>query len=221
MSLRASFLSSLLLALAGRVTAQTPAPPPELPASPVAPARPLLLKLGTGLTRGFAWGGYAGLTVPVVLGAEVVLAPGWNLYANGFSGFYVGGGRFHEGPAVRLRELGGELGLRRYYNQTKRQAKGRAHGPFTGNYVGLQTSSSWYYYRPQTEDQLRYDYSTLTAVWGLQRRWGGHGLLDAYVGVGLANLVRGRYEPATDRFTTYRFPPQLWPEFGLKLSLVR
>ena len=85
----------------------------------------------------------------MVLGAEVVLRPGWNLYVNGFSGVNVGGGYYSDGLALHLRELGGEVGLRRYYHQAKRQAKGRAYGPFTGNYVGLHSSSSWYYYRNQ------------------------------------------------------------------------
>ncbi|GAB2470416.1 hypothetical protein GCM10011375_39030 [Hymenobacter qilianensis] len=221
---QAIFLGRLvvLLALAAPAAAQV-APPDSARTAPSAAAtRPLLLKLGTGLTRGFTWVGYGGWTVPVVLGAEGVLRPGWNLYVNGFSGFIVGGGRFYDGPAVRLHELGGELGLRRYYNQEKRRLKGRAHGPFTGNYLGLQSTSHWYYFRSRPGGgQVGYDYSTLTAVWGLQRRLGGHGLVDAYVGGGVANQRRGRYEPTTGQVTFYRFPLHFMPEFGLKLSLVR
>ncbi|SMC00699.1 hypothetical protein SAMN00120144_3079 [Hymenobacter roseosalivarius DSM 11622] len=211
----------VVVLLAGPAAAQVPARDSASTLSSTATTRPWLLKLGTGLTRGFEWGGYPGLTVPVVLGAEVVLRPGWNLYANGFSGFNLGGGYYRDGLALRLRQLGAEVGLRRYYHQQKRQAKGRTSGPFTGNYVGLQSTSTWYYYRNPAGGQLGYDHSTLTAVWGLQRRLGGHGLVDAYVGAGVANLGRGRYEPATGRYTTYRFPPQFTPELGLKLSLVR
>jgi hypothetical protein len=215
-------LCPLLVAvvLAGPAAAQVPSRDSASTPSPPATTRPWLFKLGTGLTRGFAWGGYGGLTLPLVVGAEGVLGPGWNLYANGFGSFYVGGNRVADVP-IGLREFGGEVGLRRYYHQAKRQAQGRAHGPFTGNYVGLQSTSTWYYFRNRGV-HLRYAYSTLTAVWGLQRRLGGHGLVDAYVGGGLANQRRtGDYDAVSGRYELVRFPLQLLPELGLKLSLVR
>ena len=64
------------------------------------------------------------------------------------------------------------------------------------------------------KQHLGYDYSSLTLQWGVQRRLGSRGLLDAYIGGGLAN-------PRTVRYTmgTSRRELGLGFELGVKLSL--
>lgn len=216
------FLLSSLLLFGKNFTAaaQTSAPVESL--VPVT-SRSVLFKLGTGLTRGAEFSGYAGVTVPFAIGAEYVVKPGWNVYINAVPGINAGGRQnsFDRYSYVYLRTVTADLGVRRYYNQEKRRQKGRSTGPFNGNYVALQSSSVWYnslYYNRG----LQYDYSTLTALWGIQRRLGGHGLVDAYAGGGIANEQQS-YRELTGNTYSYkykRFPPRLDLELGVKLSLV-
>ena len=225
---RTFLLSSLLLFGKTFIAAAQTATPVE-PVPSVAPtettesSRPVLFKLGTGLTRGAEFSGYSGVTVPIAIGAEYVMKPGWNVYVNAVPGINAGGGQnsFDRSRYVYLRTVTADLGVRRYYNQEKRRQKGRATGPFTGNYVALQSSSNWhnslYFNRG-----LRYDYSTLVALWGMQRRLGGHGLVDAYAGGGFANDIQAYREIINNTYSYKykRFPPRLDLELGVKLSLV-
>lgn len=175
-----------------------------------------LLKLGTGFTRGLS-SSYWGLSVPVVLGAEHHLTPAFSLYANGFSGFKVGKRQryFNDSRESIIGDYGFDVGVKYYYNQEKRRQKGRATGPFVGNYLSLQSTSVF----TATPFRTHYNYSTLTLQWGMQRRLGKYGWFDAYIGAGL-----GR-EPGYTYFDYYAGPvkraPQLGiaPELGIKFSL--
>lgn len=182
-----------------------------------------LLKLGTGLTRGFELGGFSGLSVPVVLGVERSMTPGWSVYANGFTGVRVyQAERFQQMYPGRRRNLlrspGFDLGVRWYYNQAKRQAKGKPSGPLIGNYVALHSPTQFWYsaYRP---NRFVYGYSALMLVWGLQRRVGGHGLLDAYVGAGVSNPRYFRYDDQTGAIRQAR-QLGIATELGIKFSLI-
>ncbi|MDF7810951.1 hypothetical protein [Hymenobacter sp. YC55] len=224
---RVLLLSSLFL-LGKNFTAAAQTTPVESVApvalnETAATSRAVLFKLGTGLIRGAEFSGYAGVTLPFAVGAEYAVKPGWNIYVNGVTGINAGGGQnsFDRSRYVYLRTVSADLGVRRYYNQEKRRKNGRSTGPFTGNYVALQSSSNWdnnlYYNRG-----LRYDYSNLVALWGMQRRLGGHGLVDAYAGGGIANDEQV-YRELTNNYYSYkykRFPPRLDLELGVKLSLV-
>lgn len=191
-------------------TAQTPDSVQLRPAVPlVPPAGGTLLKVGTGYTRGLS-GDYWGLSVPVVLGVERHLTPHLSLYANGFSGFKVGKRRQYANNTREsiISDYGFDLGVKYYYNQEKRRQKGRATGPFVGNYLSLQSTSVF------TANNFRthYDYSTLTVQWGMQRRLGKYGWFDAYVGAGL-----GR-EPGYTYYD-YTGPIQRSPQFGIATEL--
>ncbi|WP_100336226.1 hypothetical protein [Hymenobacter chitinivorans] len=209
----------VLLALlpgAPAAPAQTRLLPDSTQAARAARPQKLLLKLGTGLTRGYELGGFSGLSLPVALGAEVALRPGWNLSANGFGGIYLFGGG--NSRSVGPNRLGFDAGIRRYYNLAKRQQKGRKPGPFSGNYVALQSTTHWVkttYLTPTWQ----YKRTSVALVWGLQRRLGGHGLLDAYLGLGLTDELRDRHDTGS-ALRYERYPPTLVPEAAVKLSLV-
>jgi hypothetical protein len=228
--MRTAYLKLVLAVAAGIPTAAfaqsgPPSTAPEIAnasASQIVeePPKSTLFKIGTGLTRGFEFGGFSGLSVPVVLGVEHHLTPTVSMYGNLFGGLnIIDRSAYHNRPL--LREIGADAGIRYYYNQEKRKQKGRATGPFVGNYLALHSSSSLYSYHTQNSysprTYLGYDYSTLNVLWGMQRRIGGHGLIDAYVGGGVANPYRSRYEDGMFR-TERRASLNL--ELGVKLSLV-
>ncbi|GAB2957031.1 hypothetical protein GCM10027048_24260 [Hymenobacter coalescens] len=208
---RSVFLAIAFGAAVLSCRAQLPATASPTPDSAAA-ARSVLLKLGTGLTRGLTVGGYMGTALPVVAGAEWQLAPAWSAYGNVSSAWRVGprtaapDGSRH---SARVMELGVEVGVRRYYRQPQRRAAGRAAGPFVGNYVALQGLHSL---TPSYSPRLHHEVSALAGQWGMQRRLGGHGLIDAYVGGGLE--TRRLSAPNAPRLS-----PHL--EAGLRLSLVR
>lgn len=208
----------LTLALAPAVTGQTVLPT-EVPSTNS--LQRLQLKLGTGLTRNFSVGGTEGLTVPVVLGAEHLLGANWSVYLNGEAGFYLGGNKLRDAEGnhrpLGLNSTGFDAGIRRYYSQKKRQLQGRATGAFVGNYLALHSSSKWEN-NAFNSTRLRYQSTTLTALWGLQRRLGEHGLLDAYVGPGFANERRDRH--TQHGYVLRRHPFTFVPQAGVKLSLV-
>ncbi|RSK47545.1 hypothetical protein EI291_14905 [Hymenobacter rigui] len=198
------------LAIQAQTTAEPAAPAATTPAPGFRPTT--LLKLGTGITRGLTIGGYLGTALPVVAGVEWQMAPAWSLYGNVSSGWRVGArtaapdGR---GRSAIVTELGIDLGVRRYYNQEKRRAAGRETGPFVGNYVAVQATTSFTpYYAPR----LYHEVSALSGLWGTQHRLGGHGLLDAYVGGGLETRRLNM------RYRGVQLRPHL--EVGVKLSLV-
>lgn len=224
--MRSAYLS-LAVALTGLVPvslqAQTaPAEPAvTVPAAPTPDPvlqRTTTFKLGTGLTRGLELGGFYGVSLPVVLGIEHHLTPAWSVTGNVYGGLAVLHGRsYYRRPL--LQELGFDAGIRRYYNQEKRRQKGRATGPFVGNYLSLMTTSTWGGYKNYDGDTNRfYDYSTLTLVWGMQRRLGRHGLLDAYVGAGVANDIRSRNRNGSYEYGRFL---NFAPELGVRISLAR
>lgn len=190
------YLLSFLLAaglgapLASQAQATTePAAPTDAP-----DFKPLtLLKLGTGATRGLTVGGFMGTAVPVALGVERQFAPSWSAYGNVSSGWRIGARTAapdgHTRISAYLTELGADLGVRRYYHQAKRQAEGRQAGPFVGNYVAAQVSTS---FTPNYAPKLFYRYTALSLVWGTQHRIGGRGLVDAHIGGGVATRLPGQ-----------------------------
>ena len=189
--------------------AQTPDSLQLRPASALPQSSGTLLKIGTGYTRGLS-SGYWGLAVPVVLGVERHLTPALSVYANGFSGFKPGKRQryFNDKRESIIGEYGFDVGVKYYYNQEKRRQKGRATGPFVGNYLSLQSSSIF----TTTSFLTPYQYSTLTVQWGMQRRLGKYGWLDAYVGAG---VVR---EPGYTYYD-YNGPIRRASQFGIATEL--
>ncbi|WP_324672562.1 hypothetical protein [Hymenobacter sp. GOD-10R] len=180
----------------------------------------VLFKGSTGLTRGFAVGEPTGLTLPLVVGVECQVAPHWTVYANGFSGVRLKVNLQNQGSITKYMNLynaGADFGVRRYYNQTKRRQRGLATGAFVGNYLALQSTSSWW--NPRTIGRrLRYDFTAVAVLWGLQRRFGNHGLVEAYAGLGLSNDIQAHY---TDTgYELQRRLTRVKPEAGIKLGFV-
>ena len=184
--------------------------------------RRILFKLGTGLTRGFELGSFSGLLVPVVAGAEYSLAPGWSAYANGFTSVRVmrWENSRSSSSSTFLSDPGFDAGIRWYYNQAKRQAKGKRSGPFIGNYLALHTLTQFWSYRSNSDTRYDYGLSAVMLAWGLQRRLGRHGLLDVYAGAGVNNR-RSYFYDAQAGSGYFRRKPGLEVEWGVKLSLVR
>ncbi|WP_197062962.1 hypothetical protein [Hymenobacter sp. APR13] len=217
----AMLLATLLISVTCK--AQEQAVVPSGVASEVTASHSTLLKFGTGLTRGFDWGGSGGLSLPLVLGAEHVVASNWSLYGNAFTGIQVlRPEHLSYSKTPVFRGIGLDAGVRYYYHQAKRAARGRAAGQFVGNYVALHvpTTSIWVL-QPNTDAvRIGYKQTAIMGIWGLQRRLGGHGLLDAFAGVGVNNhRVRG-YNEATITLQTRR-KLGFETEIGLRLSLVK
>lgn len=185
-----------------------------------------LLRLGTGITRGFEVSGFNGLALPLVLGAEHHLTPALSVYGNVFASVEAGRRyRFYDGTRwSRLGDYGFDIGVKYYYNQEKRREKGRATGPFVGNYFSIQSNTT---FNPDTYRPYRC--STLTVQWGMQRRLGKHGWFEAYVGAGLGrepgysytSVYYTTYPNTGPVYTTQRRPSLLGiaPEVGVKFSL--
>ena len=209
--LAASLCAPVAAAHAQAPTAELAAPASTQP-EPVAEFKPTtLLKLGTGLTRQTVYGPGTSILVPVVLGAERQFSAKWSAYGN-----LTGVSRFSKRPyyqedasVAMLTGLGLDLGVRRYYNLAKRQAKGRASGPLVGNYLALETTTDFFRYRAR----LYHESTSLVALWGMQRRLDGHGLVDAYAGLGIESLY----------WDSSFFGESILPtvQAGLKISLVR
>ncbi|SNC77303.1 hypothetical protein SAMN06265337_3886 [Hymenobacter gelipurpurascens] len=224
--MRTAYLK-LALALAvgapAAVLAQTTTPAPaaavQLPTPAPEITQKTLFKAGTGITRGFELGGYSGLSVPLVLGVERHLTPAVSVYSNAFGGLNIG--RRSDFDRSFLRSFGADAGVRYYYNQQKRKEKGRATGPFVGNYFALQTTSSFYSNHPQNSYneayRYQYDNSSLSLLWGAQRRIGKHGLLDAYVGAGIENPMMSSYR---NGYPEYKRQLGINAEIGIKISLI-
>ncbi|MBT9393078.1 hypothetical protein KLP40_07875 [Hymenobacter sp. NST-14] len=210
-TLAAPVVLALSLLAATPTLAQTPAA--TLP--PAAPIRPLL-KLGLVVGNEHAISSYHGISVPVFVGLEQQLTPGWTLTLNGTSSWHLGRRDFsnlgYRSPLVT--QLSFDAGIRHYYHQARRQERGYRTGPYQGPYVGLQTRTIFSPI-PSSNNQLRYDYSTISLLWGTQRRLGGHGLLDAYLSGGLANPRVYGVE------NTYQHRLGISLEAGVKLSLIR
>jgi hypothetical protein len=220
-----SVLAALLLpclAVAQAPDAARAASPATVPA---AGGSGTLLRLGTGLTRGFELGNRTGLSVPLVLGAEHHLKPAVSIYGDAFAGLDLKRYRPADGTREsRISSYGFDAGARYYYNQEKRRRKGRPTGPFVGNYLALQSAS---YFNPDGTPEYRG--TNLTVQWGIQRRLGRYGRLDAYAGLGVSRspaysytgLDYGSYPYTNPVYITRRNPVSfgLSPEIGVKLSL--
>ena len=209
--LAASICAPVAAAYAQASTAELAAPASTLP-GPVAEFKPTtLLKLGTGLTRQMVLGNSPGIIVPVVLGAEYQLAPAWAAYSNITGAWHLGQRPYFQekNPGVLFTGMALDLGLRHYYNQARRQAKGRAAGPLVGNYLALESSNDFHRYN----GRLLHESTGLTVLWGLQRRLGGHGLVDAYAGLGVKSLYWSSALPGAG------LAPSV--QIGVKISLVR
>ncbi|SNR75557.1 hypothetical protein SAMN06269173_106154 [Hymenobacter mucosus] len=196
--------------------AATPADPPSPASTAVGTPRNTMVKLGTGLTRGFRFRTNT-LTAPIVLGVEHHITSAWSVSGNAYAGLEVIEGKYYDSTLPLVRECGADIGARYYYNQEKRRQKGRATGPFTGNYLSAMTTATFYANANADGAHYRYGYSTLNVVWGMQRRIGRHGLFDAYAGGGIQNDYAFRY-----RNGHYRQGRVIDPnlEVGVKLSLV-
>lgn len=211
--MQSAFTISCLSLIAGLLLLAPLRSAAQAPDSTSTPTRPqgTLVTLGTGIvTPGFEFGGYSGLSLPLVLSVEHHLSPAVSAYANGFSGFHMGTGVLDQYKRFDVGYYGFDAGIRYYYNQEKRRQKGRPIGPFVGNYIGLQTSSV---FRPNAYF-TDYRYSSLTAVWGMQRRLGKYSWLNTYVGAGVGRNADHYYLP---QFNKSRYGLQL--ELGAKVSL--
>lgn len=199
-----------LLLAAPAATAQAPHSPDSTAAAAVRSAREgsgTLVKLGVNVTRGAGLGGYSGLALPLVLSAEHHLTPATSVYGSVYGSYQVGRRFYFDGhPSPRLATWGVEAGIRHYYNQEKRRAKGRATGPFVGNYLALQTRTAFH----ARGLEPSYQYTNLALLWGMQRRLGKYGWLDAYVGGGI-----GRERTSNSTRSRFGFTP----EIGVKFSL--
>ncbi|RSK49503.1 hypothetical protein [Hymenobacter rigui] len=212
----AALPTALALLITASAVAQTTEPATSQPAPATTEGSGTLIKLGTGLTRGFAIGGYNGLSLPVVLSAEHHLTPTLSVYGNTFASLEMGRRYqfFDSRHQSRLGDYGFDLGVKYYYNQEKRRQQGRTTGPFQGNYLALHSNST---FNPDSY-RLSYQYSTLTVVWGMQRRIGKYGWFDAYIGGGIGRepgyTYNGYYGP-----TKYAARFGFAPELGIKFSL--
>jgi hypothetical protein len=115
---------------------------------------------------------------------------------------------------VQLAKLGLAVGARYYYNQERRARKGRPLRSLTGNYLHLQYTGTFagdvlepgyggrvlYFYQPGAE-----------LTWGLQRRFGKHGFVDAGVGLHLQK------QPWSDRSADYHIGNGWYLEPQLRL----
>ncbi len=209
-SLAALFSAAALLLLAAPVAqAQTLLKP--APITPTNSRPPTLLKLGVGLGTNLGITNYYGTSVPTFLGLEHQLAPSWTLTANGSASWHLGRRSFPGYRSPLITQVGLDAGIRHYYHQEKRRQKGYRTGPYEGPYVALQTRTVFSPRYPN--HQFQYDYTSLSAVWGVQRRLGGRGLLDAYLGAGVANPSVFRYD------NSYQRQLGITLEVGVKLSL--
>ena len=207
------FLPGLLL-LAGTTASRAQTVPSASPVSAAAAvvadlptaatAHPLLLKVGLNAGRAFQWGGYHGrlYQVPVMVGAEYSLNSKFTLYGQLDADFGIRRRSSFSGERSNLVPSGAVgLGGRYYYNQAGRARHNRAHGPFIGNYLGLEA---------RTEVQRYYgrqiDFApALNAVWGMQRRLNRNFLFDFNAGVGVGpirNYAVSGFSPSGTTITT-------------------
>lgn len=212
-SLRAILLTaSLGTALVAH--AQTdPTPAATAPAAPAAGTGLLpttVLKLGVLLTNRTLFGSGQVVPLPLLVGVERRLNASWALTGDltmlGIAGNRAG--LSGEGYGLRVLRLGAELGVRRYYRVEALPITG-AYG---GNYLALNARAEALPYGTQ----LLPGNVGLSAQCGVQRRLGGHGLADVFVGLGAETFAgRGSSSPTVKRFVS----PTV--ELGLRLSLVR
>jgi hypothetical protein len=153
--------------------AQTPliGTPPRLNAEIPAPHK-TVLKLGMGLGRGFDDGINSSLTIPTTFGVERLLTNKFFAYGNLTAAFRLTNRRIDYYrlllPLVPRSIIA--VGGRYYYNQEGRIRNHLAAGPFIGNYLALQVSTDLVPYRTHdAHAYVAYDYSAISALWGMQR----------------------------------------------------
>lgn len=177
----------------GQTTAEVATPATASPTPPTTWLPNTLFKLGMGLSRRSGYGGFSGLQLPLTVGVEHQFNRKISVYGN-VSPLLQAGGRYYDQsnvPWLRLTNFIVDVGARYYYNQAKREQRGRAHGLFVGNYLALQANNDWYSYKlydvMDTRRHYRYGSSGLGAFWGMQRRIGKWGLFDGNAGLGINN----------------------------------
>ena len=188
-------LAALCATLAPTLSSQAQIASVETSTQKEAPTpRKTMLKLGLRVNRGLETRDLEGLFAPVTFGLERRLSSKFSLYGNllinlrplAFQRYYPGRTFIHQ--------MGAEFGGRYYYNQAKRLERGRADGPFIGNYLALQASTEYSPMRVRTvfvdNTRVNYEFSGLTALWGMQRRLGSLLVFDWNAGLGVFNSGR-------------------------------
>jgi hypothetical protein len=184
-----------------------------------------LFKLGLSVHRGLETRDLRGLYAPLTIGVEHQLSSRFSAYANLMASFEALTLRKSFESRPLLNRGGAELGGRYYYNQTKRMQRGRAAGPYVGNYLALQVSTDLVAPYLKTNDvRMSYDFSGLTAFWGMQRRLGRLLVYDLNAGLGVfnsGNAVRYNYTTGVYASNIYNRRLELAPILRLNLSLAR
>lgn len=137
----------------------------------------------------------------------------------------------HDYPGRTLvHRFGAELGGRYYYNQAKRVARGRAVGPFVGNYLALNASTEYSPMRVRSpyvdNTRINYEFSGLTALWGMQRRLGSLLIYDLSAGLGAFNSLQSiqRYYTSSGAYAGHSYTNrrlEVGPVVNLQLSFAR
>ncbi|GGF05372.1 hypothetical protein [Hymenobacter cavernae] len=220
--------AALLAVLTRALPSQAQTAPAEVAAAPIMDpptSHRALVKLGLGLDRGLAYNGYSGLIVPVTLGVERPLTSAFSFYGNFTAAFrLVRTIRYcYPQPAPLIRRSIIAVGGRYYYNQASRIRHGHGTGSFSGNYLTLQASTDVnpIFRYASLERYIYYDFSALSALWGMQRPLGSLFVYDLNAGVGLAN--NGRFLTYDTRTSSYYLDRRLalLPELSLRLSVIR
>ena len=151
-----------------------------------------LVKLSTGLNRQTSYGGYSGLTLPLILGVEQQLHTNFSVYGEASSSLNFSRTDFRFGDQrVAIGGAAAEVGGRYYYNQAKRERLNRAHGPFVGNYLALAGGAQL----NRFITGYRFADASVEARWGIQRRIGQWGFFDGSAGVGVGRDSFGSVQP--------------------------
>ena len=174
----------------------------------------LLLKVGLNAGRAFRWGGYHGLLsqVPLTVATEYSLNCKFTVYGQVDADFGVRRRESFSGDRSNLIPSGAVgVGGRYYCNQAARAQQNRAHGPFVGNYLGLELRSEM---RRLYGRQVGFA-PALNAVWGMQRRLNRNFLFDLNAGIGVGpNQNRNTLSYAPDPALTITTQLNLGIYFG-------
>ena len=151
-----------------------------------------LVKLNTGLNRQTSYGGYSGLTLPLILGAEQQLNTKFSAYGEASSSLNFSRRDFRfDNRRIAIGGAAAEVGGRYYYNQAKRARLNRAHGPFVGNYLALAGGAQL----DRFVAGYRFADASVEARWGMQRRIGQWGFFDGSAGMGVGREAFGLVQP--------------------------
>jgi hypothetical protein len=188
-----------------------------------------MLRLGLRVNRGFETRDLNGLFAPITLGLERRLSSKFSVYGNLLVNLRPLAFQHYYPASTFIHRFGAELGGRYYYNQAKRLERGRAAGPFVGNYLALQASTEYSPMRILNSfDQIHvnYEFSGLTALWGMQRRLGKLLVYDLSAGLGAFDSrqsVRSHYT-SSGAYAGYSHINRrlaLGPAINLQLSFAR